>query len=415
MTSPSSPTIAVVGSGPSGCYSAQAILKRIPDAQITVFDRLPVPFGLVRFGVAADHQGTKGVTRQFARLFEKQGVRFVGNVGIGADIEFQQLREAFDAVVIATGLHVDRELGIPGEVLPGVAGAGRITRLLNSHPDESPESYRALGQRVAVVGQGNVAIDLLRLLTKTPEELDASDINDAGHQALSRGMNELHSVGRSGVEDAKFDNSMLHELIGIEGVRHVMHFASPEHKPVSGSERAELIDQLTTPQSAERGEVHWWFGYSPVAIGGDQAVSSLTLQNLATENREQINVDGVITAIGFTGDTITEIDDGAKETGRVNRGLYVAGWARRGPRGTIAAQRTDAKALAEIIAEDIEQIVAASDNRPAGWDAVAPLLTNATDYAGWQRIDELERAAANPGRVRQKLHTLGELLQVASS
>ncbi|MEM8794809.1 MAG: FAD-dependent oxidoreductase, partial [Pseudomonadota bacterium] len=167
--------VAIVGSGPSGCYVAQALVKALPNAELTVIDRLCVPFGLIRYGVAPDHQGTKAVSRQFARLFEKQGVAFVGNVELGRDLSLEALRDAMDVVVLATGLYGDRTFEVPGKDLSGIYGSGAVTRYWNGHPD-SEGMKPEFGKRVVILGNGNVAIDVLRLLAKSPVEFDGSDI-----------------------------------------------------------------------------------------------------------------------------------------------------------------------------------------------------------------------------------------------
>ena len=172
---PCVPHIAIVGAGPSGLFAAQNLRRLVANAVIDVFDRLPVPFGLIRYGVAADHQGVKAVARQFERLFEREGVRFFGNVHIGRDITVEELTEFHDVVLLAAGLAGDRRLGIEGELLPGVLSAGRLTRWLNSHPDEA--AFRPkLGTHVVIIGNGNVALDIARLLLKTPQELSGSDL-----------------------------------------------------------------------------------------------------------------------------------------------------------------------------------------------------------------------------------------------
>ncbi|MFZ1682318.1 MAG: FAD-dependent oxidoreductase, partial [Rhizobiaceae bacterium] len=202
-------SVAIVGAGPSGCYTAQALVKALPAAQIDILDRLPVPYGLVRYGVAPDHQGTKAVIRQFERLFERQGVAFFGNVTVGDDIALDELRELYDAVVLSVGLAGDRRLGIPGETLQGVHGSGALTRSWNDHPD-SEGFAPVIGQDVVIIGNGNVAIDLVRLLAKRGDELDGSDLSAEHGRALGEGPpRRITIVGRSDAAAARFDPVML--------------------------------------------------------------------------------------------------------------------------------------------------------------------------------------------------------------
>lgn len=209
--------IAIIGSGPSGCFLAQALRKDWPQAEIDIIERLPVPYGLLRHGVAADHQGTKAVSRQFDRLFEREGVRFWGDVGIGRDVTLEALRELYDAVFLALGLSGDRRLGIPGDDLPGVHGSGWVTRWLNSHPDEAGR-VPALGARVVVIGNGNVALDLARLLSKDEAELAGSDL-DPDHAAVLASVREVTVVGRGAPEAARFDVAMIKEFGKLAGTR----------------------------------------------------------------------------------------------------------------------------------------------------------------------------------------------------
>ena len=211
--------IAIVGAGPSGCFVAQSLGKACPDAEITIVDRLPVPYGLVRYGVAPDHQGTKAVIRQFARLFEKQGVTFTGNLCVGdddsADLSFAELRGMFDAVVLATGLSEDRRLGLVGEEARGVYGSGAVTRFWNDHPSDqalAPE----FGNRVVVVGNGNVALDVVRLLAKGTDDFNGSDFDPA---RVVTSVTDIHIVGRSPAHGAKFDAVMVKELAKICSLR----------------------------------------------------------------------------------------------------------------------------------------------------------------------------------------------------
>lgn len=205
--------IAIVGAGPAGCYTAQALLKAAPDCTVDVIDALPVPYGLLRYGVAADHQGTKAVARQFERVFTRQGARFFGNLRIGERISLAQLRAAYDAVVLATGLDVDRRLGIVGDDLDGVIGSGALTRALNDHPGAA--ALPDLGAHPVIIGHGNVALDILRLLVKTSAELEGSDLGAAASDWLAgQRLARITVLGRGPLESARFDPVMIRELAG---------------------------------------------------------------------------------------------------------------------------------------------------------------------------------------------------------
>jgi ferredoxin/flavodoxin---NADP+ reductase len=374
-------SVAIIGAGPSGCFVAQALLKLRPDAAVTIFDALPVPYGLVRYGVAPDHQGTKAVTRQFDRLFDRQGVVFAGNVTLGRDVTLDQMRAAFDAVVLATGLHDDRNLGIPGEGLAGVHGAGAVTRAWNGWPGaEAP----GIGARVVVVGNGNVAIDLVRLLAKTDAEMQGADLA----QAPGAGVTDIQIVGRSPAMAAKFDPVMLRELGKLTDCVIRVIRASGEGKVV---EALAALDGHAPPGA--RKSLTFRFGLTPRGIEGDGRVERIVFDALT------LDCDTVITAIGFQGDD----QPPAGDDGFIAPGLYAAGWRKRGPRGTIPENRADAQTVAARIAADLPQ---ASD-KPG---LIPPC---ATDFTGWQRIDAAECAAAPPGRVRAKITTLPGLLALA--
>ncbi|MBF4562814.1 cytochrome P450 [Microbacterium sp. VKM Ac-2870] len=408
------PRIVIVGSGPSGCYSAQALRKELPEAEISVLDSMPVPYGLVRYGVAADHQGTKAVSGQFARLFEKDGVRFHGGVTLGRDVDLAGLRGAFDAVVLAHGLHDDIPLDVPGHDLQGVVGAGRITRLLNGHPGEG-RPVPSLGSAAAIVGMGNVALDLVRLLSKAPRELVGSDIDDEAHAALAAELSVIHVIGRSLPAASKFDPVMMREVIELDGVTHVVHGAD-ELPPAGDDARSDVVRDLKDAEAVPgaRVRVEWWFGHCPAAVRGARGnVSSIEVVQGGGASRTALSVESVISAVGFTaapGQRHIAVDAEARETGRVEPGLYVAGWARRGPRGTIPSQRTDAKQLAALIARDI----GAGLGRP-GIKAMGEALATATSYDGWLLIDAHESRNASSDRIRRKVTDLAELRLIAGS
>ncbi len=398
------PRIAVIGAGPAGCFSAQALHKSLPAATIDVFDDLPVPYGLVRYGVAADHQGTKSITHQFDRMFAGDRVRFRGNVRVGRDASLEDVRAAYDAVVVATGVHTDARLAVPGADHPRVHGAGRLTRLLNSHPDE--RDVPRLGERVVVVGQGNVAVDVVRLLVRDAEGLDGSDICDDARDALASDVRVVHVVGRSQPSAAKFDPVMVRELAGMPGVRHVVH--GLDDMPVDGRDaRIDAVAGLTrhTP-ATERVRVEWWFGRTPVRI--DERGDERAVVFAGADGETEIAADDVVTAVGFTADTGAPLTPGSHPEGRVEPGLYAAGWVRRGPRGTIPDQRLDARGLARMVSDDL-----ASGAVGSGAPGLAA-LPGEVDIDGWRRIDLRERLGAAPGRERAKLATREALGETAS-
>ena len=394
--------VAIVGAGPSGCFVAQALLKARPELQVDVLDRLPVPYGLVRYGVAADHQGTKAITRQFSRLFERQGARFFGNVAIGRDLTLEALREAYDAVVIATGLSADRRLGVPGDDLPGVYGAGRITRALYEHPDAEP--LPSLGARPLIVGNGNVAIDLLRLLAKTPEELDGSDLGPGPTAWLAgSGIEEITIIGRSPASAARFDAVMIKELARLGGVS----ISVEDLGTAATEEGARTLETLAALDGHGAGprRIRFVFARRPLAVEGEGHVTGL-LCAAPDGSEERFAATSILTAIGFDGETATA---GSGSAVRMAPGLYGAGWFARGPRGTIPDNRADAQALASLILADLGAMPATG---PRG-DILA-CLPGVVTYDGWTRIDAAETATPPPGRCRAKIADRAAMLSLAS-
>ena len=395
--------IAIIGAGPSGCFLAQALLKAQPDLQVDLIDRLPVPYGLVRYGVAADHQGTKAVTRQFARLFERQGARFFGNVSIGTDVTLDDLRGAYDAVVLATGLSADRALDVPGNDLPGVYGAGRLTRALYEHPEA--ETLPDLGPRPLIVGNGNVAIDLLRLLAKSPEELEGSDLGAGPTDWLAAtGIEEITITGRSPAAAAKFDTVMIKELGKLNGVSIRVNDPGASGDP-EANRKLEALVALEGGSGARR--ITFRFGLTPMAIEGTNRAEAVRFRIDA--NEELLHCTSVLTAIGF--DTPGDLPRAPlledEKEGRLGEGLYATGWFRRGPRGTIPDNRADAKDLAERILNEVQP-----DPNKSG-AAILRGLRQTTDYEGWSRIDKAETANPPPGRCRAKITTREDMLRLA--
>lgn len=419
------PTVAIVGTGPSGCYVAQALRKEWPGSEIVMLDRLPVPYGLVRYGVAPDHPGTKAVIRQFERLFERENIRFIGNLEIGKDLSLDDLRQAYDIVVLATGLYGDRKLGIPGDSLEQVYGAGRMTRLLNDHPDEI-DFAPLLGKRTVIVGNGNVAIDLLRLFAKSHDEFEGSDISEESlAHLLTDPVESIDIVGRSPAALAKFDTVMIKELAKLNNVRFDIGSGSALTAAVSPQEHAkiEAILSLRDTESKpgpQHKTVTFHFGWIPEEIHGEDNVQAITFISVdGADKRLRLTADSVITAIGFQERPETDLRRDALsgatadiDAGLLDRGLYCAGWFRRGPRGTIPENRADSKRVADAIVHAV-----AEGTLPIGKPGFIAIpdnvKTHLVSYEDWKRIDAEELQSAPGGRVRRKVRNKFDMLSIA--
>ncbi len=397
-------SVAVIGAGPAGLYVAQQLRRALPDAALSVLDRMPVPFGLVRYGVATDHQSTKGVTAQFERLFERERVRFFGNIEVGRDVAFDELRDLFDAVVIATGLSADRQLGIVGEDGPAVFRAGAVTRWFNSHPCEG-EACPSFGPNVVVVGNGNVALDIARLLARGPGEFGGTDIDPDRLGALARsGPRTIDVVGRRRSHKARFDPALLAEFGRLGAARVEVHSLAdtPDTDRVSAALRAV---HGNGPEASLH-TVRFRFGLTPIAI----EAGAVTFADTAGA-AQRLPASSVVTAAGFAWDAAGDVGERAI---RAEPGLYRAGWYRSGGRGTIADARAEGRAVAQEVAADL---AAQEARRMDGADELAGLLSlrgvPVVDHAGWRRIDAVERQRTVPGFVRRKLIRLDAMLACA--
>lgn len=423
--------IAIVGAGPSGCFLAGALKRSLPDARVVVIDRMPTPFGLVRYGVAADHQGTKAITRQFDRIFNREGVEFAGNVRVTDDdepgaITLSELRRRSDVVVLATGLAADRGLNIPGATLPGVIGSGVVTRLLNSHPDEiaDVQFMQQLGERIAIVGLGNVAIDLIRFLAKQAEDFAGSDVNDSALGVYhSAPASSVEVFSRSALAHVKCDAPMINELAQIEGLRVTIDGAidaagASDRKQDSRVNAIRNLVEATEAIKDPRIVVKLHFGTQPLEVLGDESVTSLRVRELDNQTTDYL-VTSVITAIGFEADQHSLFCAGAplvgseEPSGRIQPGLYRVGWFRRGPRGTIPDNRSDAVHVATEIISDIDDGAIGS---AVGWSVPllpAAVANEAISYSQWLKIDRCERERAAPSRVRKKLPTVAQMVEMS--
>jgi ferredoxin--NADP+ reductase len=387
--------VAIVGAGPSGFYAADGLLRARPDLHIDIIDRLPTPYGLVRAGVAPDHQGTKAVVRQFERLLAQPDVRFAGNIEVGRDLTWEQLLTGYDAIIVAIGMVIDSKLGIQGEELPHVWGSWRFVAWLNGHPDfrEGPDLSKV--RSVAVIGNGNVALDVARLLAKSADEMTKSDIvPEAGAAIAAAPLTDIYVIGRRGPEHASFTSNELAEMGRLARAVAVtdpqaLGVAPPGSDPtperLRKSKNLEILKGFGGHKAGEKPvTVHFLFNAAPLAIRpGEVELTTGTLK-----------ADLVVTCIGYRGEDFPKGED-----------VFAVGWARRGPSGTIPTNRAESHAVAH------EVLAWLKERDPKSGPDVLPV---AVDAAGWHRIDKHEVAAgASRGRPRVKLTDWQALLDVA--
>jgi ferredoxin/flavodoxin---NADP+ reductase len=441
--------VAVVGSGPAGFYAADALLRsEDPAAQVHLIDRLPTPWGLVRLGVAPDHENIKAVSRAFEKTAARPGFRFFGNVEVGSTVSHAELLECYDAVVYTVGAQTDRRLGIPGEDLPGSWAATEFVAWYNGHPDFQDREFDLSHERVVVVGNGNVAIDCARMLALTAEELAPTDTTHEAIEAIvGAGVREILMLGRRGPVQAAFTPPELKELGELAGAEPIVDPAELELDPASEAEleadreRARRNVELLREYAARAPEgkprrIVLRFLVSPVAILGDgkvEAVEVVRNELVARAGRvlarptgdtEVVPAGLVLRSVGYQGVPLPGVPFDERsgtipnDRGRVQgtERTYVAGWIKRGPSGVIGTNKKDAAETVELLLED------AAAGRLPGVDRESGDVDRLLEerglrpvvYAGWSAIDLLERTAGEPhGRPRVKLCTWDELLAAA--
>ncbi|HEX3057218.1 MAG TPA: FAD-dependent oxidoreductase [Gaiellaceae bacterium] len=423
--------VAIVGSGPAGFYAAGALLGADPPAQVDMFERLPTPWGLVRLGVAPDHPKLKTVSKAFERIAERPGFRFLGNVEVGRDVAHEDLVRLYDAVVYAVGAQTDRRLGIPGEDLAGSWAATEFVAWYNGHPDYQELDFDLNVERAVVIGVGNVALDVARMLALTPEELGPTDTVDAAIAAIcGASIREIVVVGRRGPAQAAFTTPELAELGELAGADVIVDPADLEGaEPTdTNSERnLEVLREFAGREPAGKPKrVVLKFFASPVAIHGGERVESIELvrnvldddnRAVPTDERETLSCGLVFRSVGYRGVALPGVPFEERsgvipnEGGRVAPGVYVAGWIKRGPTGVIGTNKKDATETVERLLADLRD----APRKGTTAEDVDALLdergVRRVVYAGWLAIDEVERSAGEPlGRPRVKLCTWDELL-----
>lgn len=433
--------IAIIGSGPAGYYTAEALRDRYGEgARIDMIDRLPVPFGLIRTGVAPDHQSIKAVSRRYEAVAMTDTVRFVGNVTLGTDVSIAELMDLYDAIVIATGAPHDRTLDIEGADLAGVVGSAAFVGWYNGHPDFATLAPPLDASHAVIVGNGNVALDVARILAKTPDEFSGSDIVQHARDALARStVRHITLLGRRGPHQVAMTPKELGELGKLSR-------AVPRVDPADLPDAAEdallepglrkavmLLREYAAASRDAPVTIHFDFYAMPVAIEGeDGRAARMVVERTAlapdgtsygTGERYTIDAGLIVSCIGYRTPHIEGVPYEsargrfASDEGRILPGLYCVGWARRGPTGTIGTNKPDGIMIAEKIAQDLEAQGGKGAGKAgrAGLDALlaardVPIVT----YRDWQHIDAAEIARARAGAPREKFTDTAEMVALVA-
>jgi ferredoxin/flavodoxin---NADP+ reductase len=441
------PRVAIVGAGPAGAFAAAAVLRQVGDAEIDLFERLPTPWGLLRGGVAPDHQEIKRLQDTFDRQTLRRGCRFLGNVEVGRDVTHDELARHYTAVVYATGAQTDKSLGIPGEDLPGSWAATEFVAWYNGHPDYRELEFDLSHERAVVIGNGNVAADVTRLLTRSPDELERTDVADHALEALRASrVKEVVVLGRRGPAQAAFTSAELRELGHMEGVDLRVDASAAELDPLShqwlaeegtftARKNVELLREFADrpPRIDAPRRIELRFLTSPVEITRYAVVvrrneivrtdDGLLRARATAAPAETIECGLVLRSVGYQAVPLPGVpfDERAfvlpNERGRVagTRGVYSVGWIKRGPTGILGTNKRDAEETIACLAEDVR----AGLPEPASEPIDALLAERGVDVVtaeGWRAIDghELE-AGRSARRPRVKLASRDELLAAASA
>jgi NADPH-dependent glutamate synthase beta subunit-like oxidoreductase len=415
---------AVVGSGPAGFYTAEALEKAYGgQARIDILDRYPVPYGLIRFGVAPDHQSLKAVSKRYDKVADSAGVDFIGNVAVGRDVSIAELLELYDAVILATGAPHDRKLGIPGENLPGVIGSAEFVGWYNGHPDFADLDPALGGTHAAVIGNGNVALDCARILSKTRQEFEGSDIVGHALDALDgSAIRTVTILGRRGPHQIAMTPKELGELGHLEAAVPVIE--AGDFPPVESDEPLEpglrksvgLLRGFADLQADKPKRIVFDFFAKPVAIEGNGKAERIVVEKTVldasgsargTGETYEVPASLIVSAIGYSTSPIPDVPfEGGKfvnQGGHIADRLYAVGWARRGPSGTIGTNRPDGYEVADQVAAAMPS--GSVGNRPGAAGLNALLEQRGimpTDYDDWRKIEETEAGRARPGSPREK-------------
>ncbi len=429
--------VAIVGAGPSGFFAAQALQNSQTDDlkfEIDMIERLPTPWGLVRSGVAPDHPKIKTVSKVFEKIAAEPGFRFLGNIDLGKDITIENLRDRYDAVVLATGSGLGRKLGIPGEELRGSLSAADFVPWYNGHPDYVDVDVPLDGNVAVIIGAGNVAMDCGRILAINPEELDSTDTAPHALAALHKSsIREVHIAARRGAEHAAFTAPELRDLPKLEhtdvhlnadevaqALARASALGEPEKEVRNNLEAMRIIAE--NPLAGRDRSLHLQFLLAPKEIVGSERVEGITFSINRVDGEKVVDTGEtltigcqlVISAIGYTAQPLASVpeDKGKIKNidGRVEGNMYVVGWAKRGPSGVVGTNKSDAADVIKLLIEDLS-----APKNSQGVEDLLPAGHVVVDQKKWLRINASEIAAGEAlGKPRlkevsrEKLLSLGE-------
>ncbi|QOT24094.1 FAD-dependent oxidoreductase [Paenarthrobacter sp. YJN-D] len=420
--------VAVVGTGPAGSYAA-AELCEIEGVQVSVFDRLPTPFGLVRAGVAPDHDSTKLITQRFASVFRRANVHCYLNVEIGKDLTVEELLDSHHAVIWAAGASDDRRLGVEGEDLDGCVPAREFVAWYNGHPDHAQEQFDFNGETAVVIGNGNVALDVARVLTLPSTALARTDIADHALRALGgSNVGRVVVAGRRGPQHAAYTAGELAALVRTPGIDVAAVPVELSSVALRTDRASSILANLPEAMAQPKG-IHLRFGLTPTAIRGQDRVEGVEFVD-AEGRTEFVSAALVIKAIGYRGRPVPGLPFDATSgtisnvagrvvdpaTGETRLGLYCSGWIKRGATGVIGTNKHDSAETVEALLHDYEagRLETPSMSRE-DWDsALRTRVSDIVDEKSWHRIDQAERAAGkDEGRPRRKIVSVDDLLNAS--
>lgn len=442
--------VAIVGSGPSGFYAAEALFKSAHCVRVDMIERLPVPFGLVRYGVAPDHPKLKQITLVFEKIAQDPRFSFLGNVALGRDLRLEQLQETHHVIILAYGAESDRRMGVPNEDLPGSHTATAFVGWYNGHPQYRDHRFDLSGETAVVIGQGNVAIDVVRMLAKPIDELRKTDIAAHALEALAASrVRDIHVIGRRGPAQSSFTTKELRELGDIADCNIRVSTADLE---LGMTCLQELADNTNTnaaanvelfrkwaglSQHSAAKSIHFHFLKSPTALRGSGVVQQIVLernrlcgaafaqQAVGTAQHSELSCDIVFRSIGYRGvpipglpfnDSLGIVPHRAGRVGDLP-GLYAVGWIKRGPSGIIGTNRADALDTVQTVLRDLASIHPHPKPGAAGLDsALAQTRARVTTYRDWLKIDaEERRLGAALNKPREKITRINHMLDIAAA